>query len=718
MNASTRTRWDGVLVRTARYLVATYLLFFVLDRIKVMPGLTEGLTQTLFWATVLIGITAIPVRYRTHVQSAAQQGQQWLKRATNPQYERTLTLATRNVTIAFFLTVTVVYLRPAIRFHLAVGMLYDLLIVMFSLTLLVRKDRAAMLATKVGALAIVVGLTLGQFVDLVRGSLGVDGYVLTGVLVTLTIWKERDRLIAWEREGRRMDDRRYVIAVSLMTLAAVGVYGYRLGYQQFNGDEHQVVAAAAGFYHTGTFHMWNWVTAEPRPVVYDRAWPHTLLVAVSYAVFGISEWSSRFPSAVAGVLTVPVSYVVFRYFTERKLVAFATSATLLFHPMYVDFFRWTRMYAILIPLFLVLVYLSFRTLTEENTVDFRNDRVNRLVETYLDFNIRIGMLTILVFYLSYQVHLNALFVLPVGYLFVIYQAILTRERKYLVATVLGTAGLLVTVTVVLFTDRLAYLSNFISLFARRNTIYVEYVFQIPFEEGLGVVLFCVGLVSFSKIGNGRLRSKTVYLYILTSFALVFLIFVGNRYAGFAYVIHVVPIGLLLVIRAFRMFTSAFRPSPVRYGLAGLLLLGMVLPLIVGAYGHDYRTQYVEDDNDFTTAYGTIISNYEDRQAVFAQYPRRYYLRGLDPDAKIVSMEHSQEYAPEEFHRDLRRSESGWVTWESEKTYHIHPEIRTFVREHFLKYHGTGVDDTGVEVYYFNESMLGSILVPGKGDAGK
>lgn len=69
------------------------------------------------------------------------------------------------------------------------------------------------------------------------------------------------------------------------------------------------------------------------------------------------------------------------------------------------------------------------------------------------------------------------------------------------------------------------------------------------------------------------------------------------------------------------------------------------------------------------------------------------------------MENDQTYAPAEFHRDLRRFESGWVTWETGKSYHLEPQVRAFVDEHFVKYHGEGVDDTGVEVYYFNESML-------------
>ena len=69
------------------------------------------------------------------------------------------------------------------------------------------------------------------------------------------------------------------------------------------------------------------------------------------------------------------------------------------------------------------------------------------------------------------------------------------------------------------------------------------------------------------------------------------------------------------------------------------------------------------------------------------------------------MQNNQEYEPDEFHDDVERHGPGWITWETGKSYHVHPEVREHINEHFEQHHGSDVDDTDVEVYYFDESMI-------------
>jgi len=65
------------------------------------------------------------------------------------------------------------------------------------------------------------------------------------------------------------------------------------------------------------------------------------------------------------------------------------------------------------------------------------------------------------------------------------------------------------------------------------------------------------------------------------------------------------------------------------------------------------------------------------------------------------MMNNRQYTYELFLEDLEDYESGWLTWESRKAYHVDNQIINYVNENFYQIHGRDIDDFGVEVYYFN-----------------
>lgn len=696
-------RFSLLTLWAAGFLVLVYLVGFTLSYLGVWSLSRYVRPDLLFWTVIVIAGLALLSRFGHVVPDRIRTYR--VEDSLAHDHSRILTAATRNLVLLFVLLVVASYFEKTVSLYLDLSLLSLVVLAVLVTTLLVSEDRNTRIATNAGSASIVVLLWFAQFVDPLRASVDNGTYVLAGVLLGTTLYKERERIRAREAVSWRLGTRVTRLWFFLLLGLAAVLYLNRLGALHLQGDEHQVVAAAAGYYFTGEFHLWNWITSEPRPIIYDRAWPHTLLIAGSYAIFGISEWSSRLPSALAGIATVPVSYFVFQYFTERRVVALLTSSALVLYPVLINFFRWTRMYAILIPIFLVLTYLVYRTLTEEYPFDFRNDTVGAYIERYFDFDFRFGALTLVVLYFGYQIHLNTLFILPTTYLFVLYLAIVERTMKYVIPAVIGTVGLYVMALLVRYTDLLNSLTHFLSFFARRNTAYVDHLFQFPFQTLFSVLFFVGGFVVIQLLRDERVRRKLTFLYILTVFSLGFLVFIGDRYASFAYIIHIVPVALALIVFGFSEIVMAYRSRIVRLLLLGLFVFSVVPALFVGANGVDYSTLYVEDDEDFRTAYGTILRNYEEDQAIFVQYPRRYYLRPLGDNATIVNMESDRTYLPSEFTHDLKKYESGWITWETGKTYHINNAVRRYIDENFVKYHGKRVDDTGVEVYYFNESMV-------------
>lgn len=645
-----------------------------------------------------------PSRYRTDLSGL----QSRIESAFDVDFETTLHLTARYVVLVAASLFLLSRTRFDVERHVDLSVVFYLTLAFVTLSVLSGDDDRSLLAVELGAVLAIVSVVLSTFSNAIDAFVTGDVYASAVVLASLVLWKR-----GAGRSRTTLDLTRtvagvspYAIVVALVTALAAIVFSYRLGASHFHGDEYLVVDAAAGYYFTGELYLWDWIAADQGNRYYDRAWPHTLLVAGSYAVFGISEWSARIVSVAFGVLTVPLAYLVVAYFTEHKPVAVTTCVAIALYPRLLFYFRWARMYALVIPLVLLLAYLHYRSVTESNPIDVRNERLDAAIERYADFNLALGAATVALLYVAYQVHYNVLVVPAATYVYVVYRAMATGERKYYTATFVGLVGIVATVLLVRYTAHLNFLEQFISFFGRENTVYAEYLFRYPFRWTLGTGLFVAGLAIPVRIEAGELRHKLLYLYILCSFSLAFYAYVGDRYASYAYIVHVVPFAIALVLYAYFRFVDAIRTPVLGYALVVLLVVSLAFPFYAGTDGRNYESLYYDEGQDFETAYGTIVEDFDsDEEVIFAQYPRDYYLRELPEDTAVVSMKNNQRYGPEEFRRDLQRYESGWVTWETRKTYHVHPEVRAYIAEHFEKRHGNGVDDTRVEVYYFNESMV-------------
>lgn len=119
---------------------------------------------------------------------------------------------------------------------------------------------------------------------------------------------------------------------------------YRLDNRGIYGDEFLTVTAAAGNYFSGTFNQWDWKKQELSNITYTRAWPHSWLMAQTYRVFGISEWSSRLFSVIFGTLLILFSYIVAKGLFKCKDTALLFSALISLNTLFIEWSRFARMY--------------------------------------------------------------------------------------------------------------------------------------------------------------------------------------------------------------------------------------------------------------------------------------------------------------------------------------------------------------------------------------
>jgi hypothetical protein len=525
---------------------------------------------------------------------------------------------------------------------------------------------------------------------------------------------------SYSQNKKKMGVTKYPFIVAIIGIALIGgaLRFWNLGAENFKGDEFQVVSAAAGYYHTGTFYRWDWINKDitlntqdcsQETCYYDRAWPHTFWVAQSFNVFGINEWSARFFSAVFGVLMIPIGYLFAAYFSREKVVGvlFAMSIALL--PTFISLSQYTRMYIMLIPLFLISTYGVYKSLNTQNyDKGWRYTLGSEWVSTYLNFDYVALLLTLPVLYITYEVHRNALVILPTVFLFIIFLLISKREYKYFISSVVGGVTIVIFTGLTIFADVGKNISTFLSWLDRSNYVYIKHLFQEPFTVGVGVALALISLALVTVYKKEETRLRFIYLWMFLIFALPFFMFVADRYASGVYISMLIPIALLLSI--FGLYALFYRGrNRVFIFCVVMIVVGSISTVqLINSLGDVYKLGPTEG-RDFKKAYNTIVKNYSPHHVIFGQYPRGPYLRDLEGDVNLINMKSNNKYKFVTFLQDLQGKKEGWVTYGSNKGYHIRGEIKNFICNHFEHKHGKAceekVDNIGVEVFYFNREML-------------
>jgi len=148
--------------------------------------------------------------------------------------------------------------------------------------------------------------------------------------------------------------------LSIVGLIAVGTIlrVYALGAQSLWFDEAITVNAAMAVLEHGR-------PVFPSGYTYWRAFPHTLVVSTSMAVFGTTEWAARFPSVLFGAGTILVTYWLGREASGPR-VGLLAAGLLTFATWEIAWSRQARMYQFFQLLYGLAILLVLRADTQED----------------------------------------------------------------------------------------------------------------------------------------------------------------------------------------------------------------------------------------------------------------------------------------------------------------------------------------------------------------
>lgn len=513
-----------------------------------------------------------------------------------------------------------------------------------------------------------------------------------------------NRIAIWMRSEGWVYSSAYVI---VLILAATVIF-YKLGYFDFGWDEYQTVGTATSHMKDGVFHDWDYVKEQASESPYLRAWPHSWLVSKTFAVFGISEWSARLASALAGMVFFVVLYAVARYFTRDRFIALAITAAILLNTRLVYFFRFARMYALLLPLFMATFYTLYRAITSENSWTAGDGRIRGFLSRYLNYHPGYILLTVLLAVAMSSLHSIQLVIFPAAVIFIFALALYSREPKYVITTITIITGAVFGILLVLLWDQSGIpekLQGKVSFFEMRNTVYLDLMVNYPFPKNAAILILGTGLSLTILTKNRNLKTRLLYLYCVVLFCLVFFVYIADRYAQYRYIIHCIAISSFLIIYIFLLLIGRIRVPALRY-----VFLICFFANIAHLFGKGKGELY--DRNSMhgwpSVAYEAINTNFdvENDILIAGPYLRVHYVE------RVGEIKHTRSYFPvfhENILADIRKRPSGWLTWETffEK---LHVDQRTveYANSKFEKLHGKGIDNIGVEVFRFRRDMIDDV----------
>lgn len=502
---------------------------------------------------------------------------------------------------------------------------------------------------------------------------------------------------------------RYIICVSLLIMAAFMIFGYQLDGKDLWDDEYLILRAAKGYQETGTFHSWDFIQDAPTEEKYTRAWPHTILVAQSYKFFGVSEWSTRIVSVISGCIFIGIAFFVCFYFTQNLLLSLIITIVVLLNPDFIYYWRYARMYALLLPALFVWAFLVHKATEAPPGEKIPYQPATSLAAEYLNFNWFYVVLSFLFLYFAYHIHVNSL-ILPLStIIYIVVLAIIGKERKY--------KGLLISICI---TGPIIYafipekmindLTGFISFFNTYNPIYLHLIVQRPFYSIVSLSLLAGSIIILFYFPVQKLKKKILFCLLIVLTTIVFFVFMANFFGGhYRFISHTVPFAILLICFVYFIVLKVFRN---RYILAAGIVILLLAQAINFIRLQDVLYHGAAKQPFPSVAYKTVHGLLKQNEVIFAQGLKNYYMAGIPRNTPIISLGHTKQgttgtnpYRFEIFFKDLLKYRQGWVIWEKYKEFHVEPKVVAYVKTLFKKHHGQGLDNTGVEVFYFDQSMI-------------
>ena len=344
--------------------------------------------------------------------------------------------------------------------------------------------------------------------------------------------------------------KKYLI-LSLLSILILGSFLriFHLGKPSYWVDELNHVYAAQSLLKEGNFEL-------PSGVEYTRAAAFTWIVALGYRLFGESEFVSRLPSALAGILVLIVVFWIVSRFVD-KTTALISTFLLAVLPLQIGWARLTRFYAILQLVTLLAVGLIFVAIEGSSRASDSSKR--KWFEISIG-NGRIDLRTLALacLLLLFALHLQiiSVFVLAGFWLysiFLFFENFWSKREpilgnRYFLISVIGAICIGIAWLIPEAKNMIGYGVSFLPQWAKYNTAQDRMLF---FKYIMGKDLFPLGAFFFLGIFQAIFRRNHFILFSAFIFLVEIILFTFVfRYRMFQYIYNVLP--MFVIVSAYSL----------------------------------------------------------------------------------------------------------------------------------------------------------------------
>ena len=501
-----------------------------------------------------------------------------------------------------------------------------------------------------------------------------------------------------------------ILAVLMAVLAAVRYFYALLGDFYTFLDEYPTFDAAVGFYKTGKFYKWNFHTQSLTDVESARAWPHTILLAIWFHIFGISVPAGKVLSAVFGVLFIlSVFYITYKVY-HNYWITIVSCLFLLGNDSVAVVFRQIRMYSLWLLLLIWFVYFAFLTLENKGNFSDKNKFFSFMKKNF-NYPIRYIVLSFVFLLICYNVHVNT-FVTGAGIVLMFFYLLVTKyDRRYvtimflmiLIGAMAGGMFWLAACDIeipIISTLYRMFMSG--KVFGQYDEQNIRYLYWIRDFMGNGKLMTVSGVcVMIAFLKNIKNRDKkfdfSLYSIFIISTSLFCFMYVFTRYYQDRYMIYVAP--LISIAAAWGIVESASlakRKSVV-------ILITCFCALTV-AYHIAADAKDVYDSNKICyhkQVYDKIQEDAENTPIAIAGYDFRDYY-GVQAMPDYVTAPFDRAHDMEILYEFAKEYPKGYVAVESAKINGITESMKVFMQNHSERIAGEGIDQWNIDVcrYHF------------------
>jgi hypothetical protein len=496
-----------------------------------------------------------------------------------------------------------------------------------------------------------------------------------------------------------------VILFLIITIGATYTLFYKLDRIDLYSDEAQVTQTAYGYLQTGEYKQWDFVKNEITESKNNRATPHLFLVAQAYKIFGISNWSTRFFSVLFGIIFISLTFLITLYFTKNKTTAFIVAFSALFYNEYLLLFRWGRMYALLIPIYLLTSFLLYKAVTDENKINFRLSPINDFVKKYLNFNFIALIISLFLIVINFKVHVNSMMLVLIFATFLIYLVLADYKLKYLIAILTGIVLFFIYNFTNISINNFSIKSNsYITLFGVNNFDAYSPVFsQFPLNYYSSLIILLISMLSLILIRNTKYRNITVFNFLNLITGVVIFSFIFDYPLSFRYISFLIIFSMFLIVDFSIIFFETLYTKTGKYVFSVFVIIATLF-----SFQQNYSNIYTENKiypAHPSIAYKIITDNAIAGDALFYHWGAKFYFNDINPEVETFELGGQTSKPFDTIYNELRKYQRGWITWDSYNGNRIDSTFQTYCSKYFTKYHGFGIDSTNVEVFYFEKDML-------------